>query len=150
MVWDFQTMLNNQQGLSRTQVTLRQVLCLHYNREVFQELTQVWLRGHLVSQATPAALCSMCFWKNEMKDFYPPGEPDAPGQLPGRHPQPRPALRGTSRDRHKHRKKKTLSTSLPKKGYFRGIVPKQGKLSSWVTSVSFFLQNQTSDLPHNL
>lgn len=49
-----------------------------------------------------------------------------------------PAMRGTSRDTNKHRKKKTLSSSLPKKGSFRGITCKQGKLSSWVRSVSFF------------
>lgn len=159
MVWGFKTTLNNQQGLSRTQVTLVQVLCLHHNSKIFQELTQLRLRGHLVSEATPAALCSRCFWRMKWK-IFPPwrgwGSSAAPRSSCSSHWEPQ-GTRGTQRgpeqlQRQKQaRGNKAVTSSLPTKGYSRGITPSMepDKLSSWATSASSSLQNQTFDLPHN-
>lgn len=124
MVWGFKTTLNNQQGLSRTQVTLVQVLCLHHNSKIFQELTQLRLRGHLVSEATPAALCSRCFWRMKWKIFPPwrgwgsSAAPRAPAALtespraPGEHSE---GL-SSSRDRNKHGETKQWPLLSPQKG----------------------------------
>lgn len=143
MVWDFKTLLNNPQGLSTAQVTLLQVLCLHYNREIFQELTQLWLRDPLVSQSTPAALCSTCFWKNEIKIFLPPESLTAPVQLPGRSPSPA-WNEGTQRGPEhlqRHKQAWERGSILPKKGSFRGIAPKH------VAGQVFILSNISIFLP---
>lgn len=107
------------------------------------------------STTHPSCIRHNLLLKNEMEDL-PMESLMAAGQLPLR--SPRAAGHGGDSERawappetETGRENKTLTCSLPRKGYFRGIAPKHGARQAFILSnISiFFLQNQTFDVPQN-
>lgn len=146
MVWDFKTILNNHQGLSTIQVTL----CRCFACTTIEKYFRSWHNcgWEILWFHNPLQLhyVAHTFGRKKWQTFPPCWEPDSTRAAPMEAPQhslrsPGPAWCQRNTVRNKQGKEKTLSSPLPKKGYFRGITPKH------VAGQAFILSNISILLP---